>query len=355
MPNKPITQGYKLFGIADHGYLYNFLWSSREKGLQDIVLQPNLTKTGCLVKNLALTLPRPYLTIYMDNYFTSVPLFSELRACKFGAVGTTRPHKDFPPELKALKERFAKKLEWNTLLARVVDNTLCLAWQDNNIVLALSNIHTVHKAEDWCEKLRKRPAKSSTNGLIVRQIFGDESTKTLQIPAIINDYNKYMGGVDIANQFREAYETHRITQRNWWPLFYWLIDVACVNAYRLYQLNQVQLGGKPLSHLDFRLQLTSKLLDYSMQVKLQYLRVNLGGKRLFGSEFQHIHYWIKHPVQATCVWCLYKLRHQRILSKGAISKVTRAKRSRGGCVFCNVALCQEGECWSQYHSNNANY
>jgi hypothetical protein len=78
MPNKPIKQGYKIYGIADHGYLYNFLWSSREKGLQDIFYRLELTKTGCLVRNLALSLPRQYLTIYMDNYFTSVPLFLEL-------------------------------------------------------------------------------------------------------------------------------------------------------------------------------------------------------------------------------------------------------------------------------------
>jgi len=25
MPSKLIKQGYKIFGIADHGYLYNFL------------------------------------------------------------------------------------------------------------------------------------------------------------------------------------------------------------------------------------------------------------------------------------------------------------------------------------------
>jgi hypothetical protein len=56
----------------------------------------------------------------MDNFFTSIPLFSELRACKFGAVGTTRPYKDFPQELSVLKERFSIKLEWNTLLAAVV-------------------------------------------------------------------------------------------------------------------------------------------------------------------------------------------------------------------------------------------
>jgi hypothetical protein len=93
------------------------------------VLQPNLTKTGCLVRTLALSLPRQNLTIYMDNYFISVPLFAELRACQFGAMGTTRPHKEFPTGLKELKEKFSTKLEWNTLVAKVVDNILCLAWQ----------------------------------------------------------------------------------------------------------------------------------------------------------------------------------------------------------------------------------
>lgn len=127
MPKKPIKQGYKIYGIADHGYIFNWIWSSREKGLQDIVLYPTLTNTGCLVRNLALSLPRRYLTIYMDNYFTSIPLFSELRACKFGAVGTTRPHKEFPKDLIEVKNRFSTKLAWNTLLAVVVQDILYLA------------------------------------------------------------------------------------------------------------------------------------------------------------------------------------------------------------------------------------
>jgi len=113
-----------------------------------------------------------------------------------------------------LKPRFSTKLEWNTLLATVVQDTLCLAWQDNNIVLALSNMHTVHKTEDFQERVRKRPAKTSTNGRIVRRVFGDNPTKELHIPRFIDDYNQYMGGVDLANQFRESYETHRTTQRN---------------------------------------------------------------------------------------------------------------------------------------------
>jgi hypothetical protein len=116
--------------------------------------------------------------------------------------------------LAELKNRFASKLEWNTLLTAVVQGTLCLAWQDNNIVLGLSNIHTVDKAEDFREKARRRPAKTLTNRRIVRKIFRSDYVKDLQIPCFIDDYNQYMGGVDLANQFREVYETHKPTFRN---------------------------------------------------------------------------------------------------------------------------------------------
>jgi hypothetical protein len=116
--------------------------------VQDAILYPTLTNTSCLVQSLALSLPQRRITIYIDNYFTSVPLFEELRTCEFGAVGTTRLYSEFPAGIKELKNQFSKKLKWNTLLAKVVKNTLCLAWQNNNIVLALSNIHTVYTAKD---------------------------------------------------------------------------------------------------------------------------------------------------------------------------------------------------------------
>jgi hypothetical protein len=78
----------------------------------------------------------------------------------------------------------------------------------------------VDKVDDFYEKARKRPAKTSINRRIVRKVFGDDYVKDLQIPRFIDDYNHYIGGVDLANQFREAYETHKPTLRNWWPLFY---------------------------------------------------------------------------------------------------------------------------------------
>jgi hypothetical protein len=163
-----------------------------------------------------------------------------------------------------------------------------------------------------------------------------------------------MGGVDLANQFREAYESYQITLRVWWPLFYWLLDVACVNAYRLYYLYMIQLQEKPISHLEFRTQLVCKLFNYSSKAKLYTLRVGLGGQRLFGPELQHLHYWDKRAKRGTCAWCLYESRCRKVLGKEQKDK-GRVKRSFGGCAFCKVALCQEGYCWSKYHSNNANY
>ncbi len=220
MPKELIKQGYKIYGIADYRYIYNWIWSSREKGLQDMFNYLALTPTSSLIYHLILSLPCQNLTIYLNNYFTSIALFSELRACGFGAVRTTQTHTSFPTDLIEIKDRFSTKLPWNTLLAAVIKDILCLAWQDNNIILALSTIYTIDKVEDFREKVRRRPAKKLTNGRIVRQVFGDNYAKNLQIPCFINDYNQYMGGVDLANQFREAYTSHRPTFRTWWPLFY---------------------------------------------------------------------------------------------------------------------------------------
>ncbi|PVH67790.1 hypothetical protein DL98DRAFT_442769, partial [Cadophora sp. DSE1049] len=93
--------------------------------------------------------------IYLDNYFTFIPLFEELRSYSFSAV-----------------------------------------------------------TDDFRAKVRKQPAKTSTNSRIVRQLFKDKHTKELFIPRFINNYNHYIRGVNLANQFKESYETHRTTQRN---------------------------------------------------------------------------------------------------------------------------------------------
>jgi hypothetical protein len=136
----------------------------------------------------------------------------------------------------------------------------------------------------------------------------------------------------------------------WWPLFYWLIDVACINAYRLYQLHT---NERPLTHLQFRTELYCKLLGYSTRAKLRRLQAELGSKRVFNSDLQHLHYWEKRP-KGTCIWCLCRLRYQKALGKTVDTKA-RAGRSHSSYAFCNVNLCKEGECWARFHSSDVDY
>lgn len=72
-----------------------------------------------------------------------------------------------------------KPQPWNTLYVASatadsdIDSVLCIAWQDNNIVTALSTVYTVHKLTDWIPRLRKRPTKTSTSAKVARELFND--------------------------------------------------------------------------------------------------------------------------------------------------------------------------------------
>jgi hypothetical protein len=60
-------------------------------------------------------------------------------------------------------------------------------------------VHIVDKAEDFKEKARRRLVKTLINGRIVYKVFKSDYTKSLQILCFINDYNHYIGGVNLVN------------------------------------------------------------------------------------------------------------------------------------------------------------
>ena len=76
-----------------------------------MVLLLKLIPIACIVRTLILSLPRRYFMIYLNNYFTSVPLFTELRAYNFSAIRITRSHAEFPRGMLALKDHFKIKLK----------------------------------------------------------------------------------------------------------------------------------------------------------------------------------------------------------------------------------------------------
>jgi hypothetical protein len=111
-PNKPITQGYRIFSLYEAGYIYFFIWSSRVESYGELIRLPDLSPTESIVYQLAQSLPKSteYI-IYIDNLFTRVPLLRKLRSIGIRACGTTRKYPEFPILLTKLKELCSKQLE----------------------------------------------------------------------------------------------------------------------------------------------------------------------------------------------------------------------------------------------------
>ena len=63
----------------------------------------------------------------------------------------------------------------------------------------LSTIHEINGDENHIERVQHRPRETSTNAAKVQEVFETASKKSLPIPIIINNYNHFMGGVDIAD------------------------------------------------------------------------------------------------------------------------------------------------------------
>jgi hypothetical protein len=104
--NKLISEGYKIFTLCDKGYTYTFLPSSRIHHNQEVEEINGITYTGNVVLHLAQQLPynRKTFNLFMDNYFSSIPLFSKLKTMNIGACGTVRSSsRGFPKELKISK------------------------------------------------------------------------------------------------------------------------------------------------------------------------------------------------------------------------------------------------------------
>ena len=60
-------------------------------------------------------------------------------------------------------------------------------------------------------------------------------TRLVRRPAVIHDYNQYMGGVDKSDQLLTSYNLLMKSMRWWKTLFFHMVDVAVLNSYLLFQ------------------------------------------------------------------------------------------------------------------------
>jgi hypothetical protein len=113
IPGKPIATGYKVWVIAQPGYILGVIYHQNSKGLvgSKAPKGSQINPTQAVVINLLKSLPDPPIgptfryCVWLDNLFVSTTLFSYLRKLGYGAAGTTRTNsgicKDFVAKKKA--------------------------------------------------------------------------------------------------------------------------------------------------------------------------------------------------------------------------------------------------------------
>ena len=295
---KPIREGYKFFVLATkQGYIVNFTPDGRSAAKDVDKMDYDSTnnylgKIGALVLHLCdaiillkekqikriknksnqrITRNRSSsnksivsesrspddFVIAMDNYFTRPKAIYELRKLNIGIVGTAQYQRAWPPE--ALKKVDDKKCDFNDFFWTVDDyGTLVARWMDNGMVFCTSTIHRPGKSVERC---RRKPRKTKKNEKHVDKIWGKEGRKNIKIPTLIDDYNHWMGGVDLSDQRIAYYHPNLRCRRNWIPLFIQLLSIIRSNAFIVHQN---YFKNKSLTHKNFTFALIDALIQKSM-------------------------------------------------------------------------------------------
>ena len=224
---------------AASGYTYTF-WFRGDKTWAEVKEGASDLHNRCLhlFERVKAKQPVEGLVVCMDNLFTSLKFFMWLFVL-FGvyAVGVCRTsNRGFD---KRIEQREATTKKGVVLAKRTFKkscytngNFKCLAasYYDSKPVHMLSSYH-----QDAKEVPMIRKVWDATLGKFTDMIFYRLD--------IIDFYNKWMDGVDMADQLMWYYRLNTKQHRYrkwWWPIFLWAVNVAITNSYIMYKILKLQ-------------------------------------------------------------------------------------------------------------------
>eukprot|EP00731_Ephydatia_muelleri_P036492 Em0264g5a len=200
MPKKPHKWGMKarVLAEAETGYTWNFhLYTGKEEA------RPAGLPLGThVVIDLVKDLAGKGHHIYFDNFYTSPQLCKALLTRGFGSCGTVRLDR------KEIPDSFKRTVIQTGEVAYYKDgHVLGLKWKDKRVVSLLTTIH------DESMVTKSRRMKGAPNGIQV-----------IDKPYGIDEYNKYMGGVDKAGQLVQYYGYNNFSKKWWKRVFFHMKD-----------------------------------------------------------------------------------------------------------------------------------
>ena len=246
MPLKPVKNGIKVFVLSESssGYCYKFeIYLGKDGDEREDA--GDLGKTGQVVVRLLRGLQHRGFNVYVDNFYTSIPLFYFLSERGIYACGTIRTNrKHFPKDLllPAIFRMNTGEFVWATYR-----NILAMTWKDRKAVSLISTIHDPELGDSVTRR---------------RKFAGNYREVEVPCPKLINDYNKYMGGVDKNDQL--AVVRKEMKQLVWYNrIFLKLLEIAVYNSYIIEESirpHRNQAGKVKRGVLDYKDELVQQLI-----------------------------------------------------------------------------------------------
>ena len=314
-PMKPIKRGYKLWCLADDsGYIYKTnVYTGKGESQENTESSKEFGLGGKVVLSLLIDIKSKNHKVFMDNYFSSIPLMEELKNKEVLACGTIRSNRKDFPKLKEDKCLTRGQYDYRSTPSGIT----VFKWKDSKAVHFISNYHGIEETS-------------------VQRKQKDGSKVTVPCPQVVKDYNSFMGGVDKHDMLRQLYGTDRKNVKWWHRLFFGLMDITIVNAFIVYKEQNVESS---LTIFDFYREVGCGLLTFSQRStpgavkrrKMNYSKpesVRLGNTGIHWPEFS--------TSKNRCEVCSRNGITARPLSK---------------CSHCGVHLCcnTTKNCFREYH------
>ena len=228
------------------------------------------------------------------------------------ATGTVRSNRKHMPTLKADKQMKRGEHDW-----LACDTISAIKWMDNRSVIIVSNYHNPSVAQE-----------------INRRVKGSKEKVKVSCPAVIREYNTYMGGVDLCDQMKVSYEVDRRSKvRFYLRVFFDFLDISVVKLKIVYDKIQ---STAAMSSMDFRFSLARSMIG-TFSNRKKAIPTSRPSKRSKGEIAMVVDHLPQFAAtRARCAYCsLNKLENHTFIQ----------------CMKCHIPLClqKERNCFYEHH------
>ena len=160
-------------------------------------------------------------------------------------------------------------------------------------------------------------------------------------PAVIYQYNKHMGGVDLADQLHKYSSAGRPSYKCYRYLFWFLIDISICNSFILYNHYKQEHGQGKVKQFNFRTNLAKQLIrGFSSAISAGHSAKRCKMESLsLEPDNAGKHFSVKiEGRKEVCIKC--KKLHWK-------TDLGRSVETTFQCLQCNIALCKT--CFNHYH------